>query len=551
MRTCYTIVSDLAVCQRCPALLLYKLHYGQKDAWQVGIKGGGYPYGKIFHGNIARVFFEAAANPRNVLHAKIARAIGAGESGLEEFVRRDIFMPFVFRYSAGMTSGQLQAMARGVSVWVRAMSEFFRSIPSLVRYPEGNMNTVFIEPEQKLQGSYELDGGKLVITGCYDALMFNPDKAEARLFEFKGYKKSDITVPLSQSLIYSWLIEKRTGIVPSVEIIYLDDEDKAPDVFSPESVRDMMGAGLPDLFASAFDVISLRRRPDILRDKSLCSVCRFSTTCRRDYDNAFMRKKRRGSSLVSVLVFLMMAVVITAQVYFFTTLSLEDGIEEREITALRIRLDRLIEDAGTEIKEDRVQEPTTSITASYDTFYDKTQKRIYSEDASTHWGIYDVPDVLAERKMYAHIHNLNYTFSGDNPGSNPIPMHKRVFAAIPPDNPYLKGDVRGTRSNGVSINTNSASQDTIYNIISADSKLKKRKYYLIRAYTKTTSNRNLLHQVLVRSADKTPIVFTSKEINDLDHDVHVLSSDIPNGISLDHNSTSLKFEPLTNMEVWY
>ena len=146
------------------------------------------------------------------------------------------------------------------------------------------MTAVFHRPEQKLQAHYDFPGeGRLVVTGCYDALMFNPDRAEARLFEFKGYAKSDIAVPLSQSLIYAWLIWEYSGIVPSVEIIYLDEEDRKPAVFNSESVKGMIDAGLPGLFWSAFSTITLRRMPEIMRDKNLCRVCRFSSRCVSDW----------------------------------------------------------------------------------------------------------------------------------------------------------------------------------------------------------------------------------------------------------------------------
>lgn len=536
MRTCYTIVSDLALCQRCPALFAYKLHCKEKDAWKVGIKGGGFPYGTIFHENIARVFFEAAAHSRNRLHAKIVQAVSGGISGLEAVVRKNIFIPFVSRYAGRFSSGQLMAMAKGVNVWVRAMAEFFRSIPSLVSNPEGNMDTVFIEPEQKLQAGYDLDGGRLVITGCYDALMFNPDKAEARLFEFKGYRKSDITVPLSQSLIYSWLIERRTGIVPSVEIIYLDEEDKVPDVFDSQSVRGMIGAGLPDLFRSAFDIISLRRRPEILRDNNLCSVCKFNGTCRKDYDNVF-RRRRRGSSMVSVMVFFMAAVVITAQVYFFTTLSLEDGIEEREIMTRRIKLEQLIASADMELRKTDLTNDTDTIKYA-NNFYDATSM---SNKLSHDIGEYHVK-----------VHNLYYSI--DNIAST-NDRHKSVFSAIPPDSHYTSYDLC---SDDRSEYFTEASMDKVFETIKEHSRdvFYSRKYYLIRAYTETSSGRKIMHQSLVRSEDIKVFSFTSKDppLNYLD-ETNGVNQDFRDNmgstkISFD-NTSSADFDTLTYMEVWY
>ena len=344
-RTCYTTVSDLAVCQRCPALFGYKLHRHEKDAWRVGIHGSGNAYGSMFHKNIARVFFEAAADIRSTLHAQAVKAVSGGLAELEEFIRENIFMPFVAAHSDEYTPGQLMAAARGVKVWVRAMAEFFAEIPSLRKNPARTMSTVFLAPEQKLQGHYDFPNeGRLVVTGCYDALLFNPDKAEARLFEFKGYAKSDLAVPLSQSLLYAWLIWSFSGIVPSVEVIYLDEEDRKPDVFDPASVKEMMRAGLPGLFYAAFNTITLRRLPEIMRDKDLCGVCRFREGCASDWSGKFRR--RLGASMVNVLVFFIAATMITTQVFFFSTLSAENTSVQTETLQQRLimnmRLDRAL-----------------------------------------------------------------------------------------------------------------------------------------------------------------------------------------------------------------
>ena len=548
LRKCYINVSDLAVCQRCPGLLVYKLHYGQKDAWQVGIQGSNYFYGSMFHKDIAQVFFEAAASPGNVLHAGIIHAVREGHAELEELVRRNIFMPFVMRRSETLQAEQLQAMARGVSVWIRAMSEFFRSIPSLMRYPEGNMQTVFIEPEQKLQAGYNLDAERrLVITGCYDALLFNPDKAEARLFEFKGYAKSDITVPLSQSLIYSWLIEQKTGIVPSVEIIYLDDGDKEPDVFSSDSVRDMMRSGLPELFSAAFDIISLRRRPEILRDKKLCDECKFNRTCKRDYDYAFMKgqKRRPGASLVSVMVFFMMAVIITAQVYFFTTLSLDDSIEDMNITAIRLKLENVIDSGKLAIKGTASASLTFSTDVIsgltlYTDFHGKTGKLHYNDTYHT-WD----NSQPTSGKINGDIYNLHYTFPASG-GDTVNADNKRIFATISPDSPFTSYDIQV--SGDLVDNT---SKDIIFKLMSNDAKLKVRRYYLIRAYAETESGRHIMHQVLVRSSDVQQIEFTREKISqDYDSTQQKISFDKITG-NITFKAKPESFDTLTYQEVWY
>ena len=287
-------VSDLAICQRCPVLFGYKIHMGKNGIWIIGIKGKGHAYGSMFHKNISQVFFSAASNHNHPLHSEIAAAVSQGTTALEDFIRERIFMPFLEKYSVNYTSEQIIAAANGVSVWVKAMAEFFAEIPSLKINPARNMSTIFIQPEQKLKACYNVPGeGRLMITGRYDALLFNPDKAEARLFEFKGYEKSDLVVPLSQSLMYAWLIEKFSGIVPSVEVIYLDEESRKPDVFDSSTVRAMIIAGLPGLFSAAFHTITLRNMPQIVKDAELCRVCPFNGgRCDSDWAGKFGKKFR-------------------------------------------------------------------------------------------------------------------------------------------------------------------------------------------------------------------------------------------------------------------
>ena len=346
---CYITVSNAALCQKCPALLAYMIHRGEKDAWKVGIRGNGHYYGTLFHKNIAQVFFEAASERASLFHGKIARSISGGAEAIESVIRGNIFMPFLEAHSEECTSGQIMAMSNGITVLSRAMSEFFALIPSLMRSPEENMRTVFIKPEQKLQAYYDCPEGKLLVAGRYDALLFNPDRAEARLFEFKGYTKSDVTVPLSQSLIYSWLVWKHTGIIPSVEIIYLDDVNRGPEIFEPSSVRDMIFAGLPGLFRAAFGVISLERLPEIVRDKNLCVQCPFRENCADDWRSLAV-KKRRGASLLNVMVFMMFAVMIASQVFFFAKWSADSVAEERELMMYRLHLDSIVDEAKSALE---------------------------------------------------------------------------------------------------------------------------------------------------------------------------------------------------------
>ena len=419
MRTCYVTVSDIALCQRCPALFAYKIHMGEKSAWHIGINGNGEAYGSMFHKNIAQVFFEAASDPHNKLHKKIQNAISGGSIQLEKMIRENIFMPFVENNSENFTAGQFLSMANGIRVWVKAMYDFFRGIPSLIKHPEKNMLTVFIKPEGILEGNYNFNDGVLIIKGRYDALMFNPDKAEVRLFEFKGFRKSDVTVSLSQSLIYSWLIEKSSGIVPSIEIIYLDDDKNSPDIFDSETVRSMIKSGLPRLFYSVFNIISLRRFPEILRNKNLCDKCKFRFNCEKDINKIFSIHKRRGSSLVSVLVFFIAAVLITAQVFFFSTNSNESLAEDRELMGIKLKLAQYIDNVKDTIKNN---ESTFKITSqpsvkTCEEFYDNTRK------SKSHDGHH-----ISSNGFIVDVYDLNYEFEINS--YTATDTDKKIFPAM-------------------------------------------------------------------------------------------------------------------------
>lgn len=416
MKTCYITVSDIALCQRCPALLAYKLHRKQKSAWTVGINGSEY-YGSIFHKNIAQEFFEAAYNDMNPLHDEIIDAVKGSPEKLENLIREKIFLPFAAMNSGKFTANQLLAVASGIKIWVKAMSEFFSGINS--------HDKIFIKPEQDLQGIYTLEYGYLSIRGRYDALLFNPDKGEVRLFEFKAYNKTDITVPLAQSLVYAWLIAKKTGITPSIEIIYLDE--KSPDIFDSVSVAAMIKSNLPDLFNTVWQVISLKSKkfPEIRGDKKLCAKCKYKYSCERD--RAINFRSRRGASLVSLLVFFLTAALIMTQVFFFSVQSFESLTEDREIMGVRLGLENLITQAKEYIKHNN---PSKSNPEVY--FYEISgTKSFYEGTRITETG---VPSKSGN--MTVNIHDLNYHLLESytyiaNEGKYNLPEYERLFPAMP------------------------------------------------------------------------------------------------------------------------
>lgn len=283
-------VSDAALCQRCPRLLAYRGE-GKRGAWKVGIEGSGEKYGSLFHKHIAGAFFDAAADPNNSLRGEICAVLTGTRAGetpirerLEELIRTRFFLPFLDRYAPKLDTGRVLSMARGTSIWAGCMADFLAGIPFDRLDPGEAMDHVFLRPERTLQATYvSSDGRVLELSGRYDALLFNPDSCEATLFEFKGYRCSDPSVALSQTLIYAWLIRNATGILPAVQVVYLEEE--RPGVFPSSEVESMMSA-LPGLFEVVLDVLERRLPLPVAVNSELCLRCPWNGDCAGDWGTA-------------------------------------------------------------------------------------------------------------------------------------------------------------------------------------------------------------------------------------------------------------------------
>jgi len=283
-------VSDAALCQRCPRLLAYRGE-GERGAWKVGIEGSGEKYGSLFHKHIAGAFFDAAADPKNSLRGEIRAVLTGDIAGrtpirerLEELIRTRFFLPFLDRYAPKLDTGRVLSMARGTSIWSGCMADFLAGIPFDRLDPDEAMDRVFLRPERTLQATYvSSDGRVLELSGRYDALLFNPDSCEATLFEFKGYRCSDPSVALSQTLIYAWLIQNAAGILPAVQVVYLEEE--RPGVFPSSEVASMMSA-LPGLFDVVLDVLERRLPLPVAVNSELCLQCPWNGSCAGDWGMA-------------------------------------------------------------------------------------------------------------------------------------------------------------------------------------------------------------------------------------------------------------------------
>ena len=177
--------------------------------------------------------------------------------------------------------------------------------------------------------------------------------------------------------------------------------------------------------------------------------------------------KRRGASLLSVMVFLLFAVMITAQVFFFAKSSVDSVAEQREIMMYRMNLDSLIKEPETFIKNFTA----VRVSANYSNFHSLTA--IFNDNSlGNEWKTDGKTD-----PYHIVVYDLDYDFNAssfvrqdyiDNYGNSDA--DKKVFAAMPSD------------------------KDPDTNNIMA-------RYYLIRAWVELPSNyygRKLMYQVLVK-----------------------------------------------------
>lgn len=178
--------------------------------------------------------------------------------------------------------------------------------------------------------------------------------------------------------------------------------------------------------------------------------------------------KRRGASLLSVMVFLLFAVMITAQVFFFAKSSVDSVAEQREIMMYRMNLDSLIKEPETFIKNF-----TAGLggSANYSNFHSLTA--IFNDNSlGNEWKTDGKTD-----PYHIMVYDLDYDFNAspfvrqdyiDNYGNSDA--DKKVFAAMPSDKNPDTDDIMA-------------------------------RYYLIRAWVELPSNyygRKLMYQVLVK-----------------------------------------------------
>mgnify|MGYP007069843601 CR=1 FL=1 len=221
-------------------------------------------------------------------------------------------------------------------------------------------------------------------------------------------------------------------------------------------------------------------------------------------------KKRDGASLLNVMVFMLFAVMITAQVFFFAKWQADSVAEEREIMMYRLNLDSLVEDAKDALKKTgddvishdiKLDENALKFSEFYDgpasgTYANRgTQVRYWRNNAK--WEIpADWKGEGYKDKYNLTIHDLDYSF--DVSGFDRTNwtenysgkfMYKKVFAAMLPLGDfarYTSGDKSGDI---IPDKVGKPTYTTVNN-----------RFFLIRAWAQLPENyydMKLMYQVLV------------------------------------------------------
>ena len=203
-----------------------------------------------------------------------------------------------------------------------------------------------------------------------------------------------------------------------------------------------------------------------------------------------LMRKRRGASLLNVMVFMMFAVMVTAQVFFFSKSSSDSLAEEREIMVYRLNLNSLVEEAKDALGE------TENVIGHLSTLEEHTLTyATFSDDAK----IFDDDDVEAKWKnsgYHVRIYDLDYVFDGSSFSTaeriewttkySGAYKHRKLFAAMPPIGTLEYDDEGNVKLNEIS--------KPKYASVSE-------RFYLIRAWTQLPENffnAKLMYQVLVK-----------------------------------------------------
>jgi S-DNA-T family DNA segregation ATPase FtsK/SpoIIIE len=199
---------------------------GKVPPWTSGSGKGQIP-GSFFHDRIAAPFMKAmhAGKLPRLAERLVADHGDPSRTGAAIYdTLRDHCLDPAFRESASaLKADQILAIAAAAEQLARALAKTFGAFPR--PRAAADVGVWVLPPEKLYETSLELPGGPpLSIAGRFDAALFDPATARARVIDFKCKDTGSVATDLLQIALYGWLIHRSTGLDVDGMLLFLGPE---------------------------------------------------------------------------------------------------------------------------------------------------------------------------------------------------------------------------------------------------------------------------------------------------------------------------------------
>ncbi len=280
-------VSEALLACRCPRLLAYRLS-GREDAWLQGQNEAEPIPGALFHRELAAPFHQAMSSGNNSLQKEM-EAILRNEStdllpSLLAFLEKRFFLPLLRNRGKSLRGRQAKALGKGVEKWAEFLAEL------LSRAGGYDVNRMFHDPESELRAETDPgDGEPVLLTGRYDALVFDPAAGEGVLLEFKSGGDRRFQEAFRQVALYGMLIRRMTGVSVRAMVCRLDGEDPVAE-YSASELQDAEKE-IMEAVRAAREVKKTHSGQDPVvapaaSNAEACRECSYFSQCGSDWEDA-------------------------------------------------------------------------------------------------------------------------------------------------------------------------------------------------------------------------------------------------------------------------
>jgi len=213
---------------------------------------------------------------------KIHQEKEAFSSVFHRFVKEQYLIPFLEEYANTLPYERIEAFASACEQWIGYLNDFIT--PNLSEIPDWLtlLQKIVHSSEYLMKSPYSFpDAEMMQISGRPDAILFDPKTKEAVVVEYKARKESDPLQDLAQTSLYSWLVHTSIGILPRVDILYLEEKQPLVRYFVP-AIQDII-ENHPSLFQLARDILHGKRPVPQCTSPALCQICPYAHTCDGDF----------------------------------------------------------------------------------------------------------------------------------------------------------------------------------------------------------------------------------------------------------------------------